>query len=653
VIRLEGLNKSYGPKVILKDATYHFPAGERVALVGANGAGKTTLLNIMCGIEEADSGAMIRPRECVIGYLPQEPNPNPVTNLLQECVAGHLRISELMRIRDAAQIKLVALGDPAALAAFEKAEADFQDAGGPALESRARGILTGLGFRTAQFEVNPKTLSGGWRMRLELAKVFLNDPQFLVLDEPTNHLDLPSLVWVENYLKQFRGCLVFVSHDRGLLNRLATITLHLSRGNLRSYKGNFDAFLDQKEQFEQQDVARAEAIARRKAELTRFVERFGAKATKARQAQARVKMLARLQDLEDDLDLPEQENSVAFSFPAATPSGKDVLKVEDLSIGYANAQPLACGIQLNIIRGQKICVIGANGIGKSTLLQTFAEVIPPILGKYVSGHQVIPAYFAQDQLSVLQPQKTVLENVLARTSLSEKEARALLGSFLFHGDDVFKQVGVLSGGEKNRVGLAILLSQKANFLLLDEPTNHLDMSSAEILSESLQDYEGTVFCVSHDREFINSFATHIFVMLPGGRYALFEGNLEDYPRLAQVSGFPNILDAASAVPDSTQPNKGSSDKESRLQQRADAQVVKRERQRLQKKIDELEQQMTRFGDSLRDLELKLENVGSDFVMAQKLGEEQLSLREKLAEVETDWMESSEQLLKLNNDMEKT
>jgi ATP-binding cassette subfamily F protein 3 len=364
-------------------------------------------------------------------------------------------------------------------------------------------------------------------------------------------------------------------------------------------------------------------------------------------------MIARLQDLEDEIDLPQQENSVAFAFPAALSSGRDVLMVEDLAIGYETSHPLSRGIQLNIVRGQKICVIGSNGIGKSTLLQTLAGVIPQIAGKYVNGHQVVHAYFAQDQLSVLHPQKTVLDNVLARTALSEKEARSLLGSFLFQGDDVFKPVGVLSGGEKNRVGLAILLSQKANFLLLDEPTNHLDMSSAEILSDALQDYEGTVFCVSHDREFINSFATHIFVMLPGGKYALFEGNLDDYPRLAEVSGFPNILDPSWSLLDSPQQSRGTSEKESRLQQRADAQAQKRERQRLQKKIDDLEAQMSHLGAALRILDEKLENVGSDFVLAQNLGEEQRVVRGRLEEVESDWMESSEQLLSLTTEMEKT
>lgn len=649
MIRLDCVSKSFGKKAILKDGTFHFPAGERVALVGANGAGKTTLLNLICKLDEPDNGTIIRPKDCVIGYLPQEPNPHPCTTILQECVSGHLRISELLQIREAAQQRLIEKGDDQSLTAFEKAESEFQDAGGPALESRARGILAGLGFHPSRFDANPKTLSGGWRMRLELAKVFLNDPDFLVLDEPTNHLDLPSLIWVEAYLKQFEGCVVFVSHDRGLLNRLATMTLHLSRGQLRSYKGNFDSFLEQKESLEQQDVARAESIARRKAELTRFVERFGAKATKARQAQARVKMLARLQDLEDEIELPQEENSVSFTFPEPSPSGRDVLQIEKLGIGYNGSQPLAQDINLNIIRGQKICIIGANGIGKSTLLQTLSGQIEVLSGGFKSGHQVSLAYFAQDQLSVLDPNGSVLENVLRRTNLGEREARSLLGSFLFHGDDVFKKVSVLSGGEKNRVGLAILLSQNSNFLLLDEPTNHLDMSSAEILSEALQDFQGTILCVSHDREFINSFANHIFVMLAGGRYALFQGNLDDYPRLAAVSGFPNILDpniqsssaSLSGTTDSAKLNK---------QQRADAQALKREKQKLQRRLEELEKKMEALSAKLAQLEDALQNVGSNYQRAQELTSEQKETSELLVHVESEWMSCSELMEQYTNEL---
>jgi ATP-binding cassette subfamily F protein 3 len=653
VIRIERISKSYGPQVILRDATFHFPAGERIALVGANGAGKTTLLNMICETEDCDSGHIIRPRECVIGYLPQEPNPNPRKTVLQECVEGHRRIRELWHNLEKAQELLVAEGSTSALESFERAQKNFQDAGGLLVESRARGILSGLGFSLEQFDVDPRTLSGGWRMRLELAKVFLNEPDFLVLDEPTNHLDLPSLVWVEGYLRSFPGCLLFVSHDRGLLNRLATMTAHISAGQLRVYKGNFDSFLEQKEQAEQQDVSRAEAISRRKAELTRFIERFGAKATKARQAQARVKMLARLQALEDDISLPQKESEVAFSLKAPTPSGKEVLRISQMTIGYSQDKPLAQNLHVNVLRGQKICVIGANGIGKSTLLETIAGNVGKISGICELGYQVASAYFAQDQMSVLQKGSSVLENVLRRTSLSEKEARALLGNFLFRGDDVFKKVEVLSGGEKNRVGLAILLAQNANFLILDEPTNHLDMSSAEILSEAMQDFEGTILCVSHDREFINSFATHVFVMLPGGRNALFEGNLDDYPRLAEVSGFPNILDvsAASGMSSAQAGNSDSNSKESRMRLRAASQQEKRERQGLTRKISDLESKMENLQTKITELEAVLLEVGSNYVRAQQVGSELSGLRDALNETESLWFAASESLAKLESEVE--
>ncbi|MEY4066721.1 MAG: hypothetical protein RIR26_2929 [Pseudomonadota bacterium] len=643
MIRLESVSKAYGPKVILKDATFHFPSGERVALVGANGAGKTTLLNILCALEEPDGGGIVRPKDCVVGYLPQEPNPHPLPSVLQECVSGHLHLQELWNAREMAQRRLIELGDLPSLSQFEKAQAKFVEAGGLALESRARGILVGLGFQSQRLDSDPRTLSGGWRMRLELAKVFLNEPDFLVLDEPTNHLDLPSLVWVENYLRQFAGCLVFVSHDRGLLNRLATITLHLSKGKMTVYKGNFDAFLEQKDAIEQQDLARAAALARRKSELTRFVERFGAKASKARQAQARVKMIARLQDLEDELDLPQRESEVGFAFTQPTPSGRDVYQLENLSIGYAAGSPLASQVNLSVQRGQRICIIGANGIGKSTLLQTLAGVIPPLSGSARQGHNVSMAYFAQDQLSVLDAERSALWNVLNATELSEKEARSVLGQFLFQGDDVHKPVKVLSGGEKNRVGLAILLSRQANLMILDEPTNHLDMATANMLAEALDGYEGTLLCVSHDREFINAFATHIFVMLPGGEHALFEGNLEDYPRLAMARGFPDILTQNVQVTRSENSEGAEANKELRVQKRLDAMALKRERQKLNKRNGELETQMGVLQTRLKSLDEELHECGAEYLRAQALAEQRNELQKELEKVETEWLSVQETL----------
>lgn len=643
MIRISSLRKSFGDRVILRDAHFHFPQNERVALVGANGAGKTTLLNILSGIEEADDGSVVAPREFNIGYLPQEPNAQPLDTVVDECCAGHRKLQQLSLLRDSAQARLVEVGDAEALQRFEQAQTAYSEAGGDSLESRAKGILSGLGFKPSQFHESPNVLSGGWRMRLELAKVFLNDPDFLILDEPTNHLDLPSLIWVEAYLRQFKGCVLFVSHDRGLLNRLATTILHLSGGQLRNYSGNFDAFLEQKEAFEQQDAKRLEAIVKRKAELSNFIERFGAKATKAKQAQARVKMLSRLESLEDSIGQVEQESALSFTLRQPPQSGKSVLRVNDYSIGYDSSKPLASGINLSILRGQKIAVIGSNGIGKSTFLQSVAGVISPLSGSAEVGHNVQVAYFAQDQLSVLEAHKSVLENVMAKTTLSEKEARALLGNFLFRGDDVYKRVSVLSGGEKNRVGLAILFSQSANLLILDEPTNHLDMRSAEVLCGALEDFEGSILCVSHDREFINSFASHIFVMLPNGQFELFQGNLDDYPRLATVSGFPNILDPQYQQLQQDSRAIVQSDKQSRAQQRLDAQAFKREKQKLTKRVEEAEAQMNVHTGKIRQIESELEACGADYVQMQALSAALVKFKSDLAEAESSWLELSEQL----------
>lgn len=649
MIRICDLKKSFGDRVILKGANYHFTEGERVALVGANGAGKTTLLNLIAGLDEADGGSVVQPRDFNVGYLPQEPNPAPLGSVVEECCAGHRRLQALACQRDEFQSRLVKTGDEEALRQFEAAQNAFTEAGGDALESRAKGILAGLGFKTAQLSQSPMSLSGGWRMRLELAKVFLNDPDFLILDEPTNHLDLPSLVWVESFLRQFKGCVLFVSHDRGLLNRLASVVIHLASGTLREYKGNFDSFLEQKESVEQQDAKRLEALARRKAELSGFIERFGAKATKAKQAQARAKMLSRLESLEETLEAPEKESSIALKISHPPASGRAVLQIEKLSIGYEAVRPLAADIDLTILRGQKVAVIGANGIGKSTLLQSVARAVPPLAGVIEEGHNVSCAYFAQDQMSVLDAHLSVLENVMKRTALSEREARALLGQFLFRGDDVFKKVSILSGGEKNRVGLAILFSQSANLLVLDEPTNHLDMRSAEVLSAVLQDFEGSVLCVSHDREFINSFASHIFVMLADGRFELFEGNLDDYPRLAAVRGFPNILDPQHHLLLMNPDEPSQMDRQTRMQRRTESQTMKRERQKLARRIEEAEVQMARSSEQIRVIESEIEACGADYSKIQVLSRDLQECQAKLAEHEAQWLELNETLEQLQSE----
>lgn len=644
MIRIENISKAFGPKTLLASASYHFPEGARIALVGANGVGKTTLLNILSGQEEADSGKVLVPSKVTLGYLPQIPNPNPKNTILDECVAGGTQVLHLKQQRDFALERMSNDYNPENHAVFEKAEDNFARAGGYLVESRAREILTGLGFQPRDFAKPPNILSGGWRMRLELARVFLNNPDFLILDEPTNHLDLPSLVWVEKYLASFRGTVLFVSHDKDLLNRLPNIVLHLYNGHLVPYRGNFDSFLEEREQRAMEEANMAERLRQRRENLERFIERFGAKASKAKQAQSKLKMLSRIQELESDLNLDMQELTLSIQIPTPPQSGREVLRIENGSIGYTT--PLASGIQLKIQRGQKVAIIGINGIGKSTLLKTISGKINKLQGDFSFGHEVQLGYFAQEQLDVLNANESALANTMAASSqLTEKMARALLGGFLFRGDEVFKPVRVLSGGEKSRVGLARLLASHSNFLVLDEPTNHLDMSSVETLSQAISEFPGTVLFVSHDRSFINDVCTHVFVMLPDGRSAMFEGKLDDYERLTALSGFPNVLSPTpcETIPENTPQNSqlGASQKTSEGCYPAE---LKRERQKLEKAIAKLETNMETISASIQQLEDAL-NAGDalDYVKARDNHQKQELLRESLAEFENQWLSASERL----------
>jgi ATP-binding cassette, subfamily F, member 3 len=650
MIRVENLKKSYGPKVILKEASFYFPQRERIALVGPNGAGKTTLLNILCGTEESDGGEIIKPGGLSIGYLPQEPNANPCETVLKECLAGGGDLQRLKAELEEAMLRMSNEYTDENHARFERLETQFRNVGGYALEARAKGILAGLGFDAQKQESSPKSLSGGWRMRLELAKIFLNNPGFLILDEPTNHLDLPSLVWVEKYLMQFEGTLLFVSHDKDLLNRLSTVTLFLHGGKLESYRGNFDSFLEQREQRLELEASQAEQLRKRRQELERFVERFGAKATKAKQAQSRMKTIARIQEMEESLSPEETQDALAFRLPLREPSGKEVWRIEGGAIGYTADRPLSKGLNLRIFRGQKIAIIGANGIGKSTLLKTIASRIDSLGGKWEEGLKVKLAYFAQDQLDELQGHRTILENMLSSSlTLTERQARSLLGSFLFRGDDVYKPVQVLSGGEKSRVGLARVLVQEANFLLLDEPTNHLDMTSCEILAQAVCEYEGTVLFVSHDRSFINEVCTHVFAMLPDGRGALFEGNLQDYERLAFVGGFPNVLAGQVGLSgvegtDNGTGNDGKSLAEAAVGDTKDNKELRRERQKKEKALARAEEEMENLQLQIAQVHKEMESVDpSDYKKLQSFAEKEKSLRFQLTTTEDVWLGLQEEL----------
>lgn len=648
MIRCEGIGKAYGLKNLLQDVSYHFPAGERIALVGPNGAGKTTFLNILCKLDDPDTGQVIYPSQVTVGYLPQIPNPNPCATVLEECEAGAGQVFRIKSELEELTRNLHQNADSALIKRHADLEHQFRQAGGYSLTARAGEVLHGLGFDESKWQMSPFNLSGGWRMRLELARIFLADHPFLVLDEPTNHLDLPSLAWVERYLQQFKGTLLFVSHDRSLLNRLSTLTLHLHHGRLTPYVGNFDKFIEQKAAQDEERNARKAALGRQREHMESFVERFGAKATKARQAQSRVKMIERLRSLEQDLGENDVQESIALQFKASEKSGRTVLTTKNLAIGYG-ATRLSSQIDLEVEQGMRIAIIGANGIGKSTLLKTIVRTIPSLEGEINLGFNVHPAYFAQDQLDILQDNDSVLNAVLkASAKIGEREARQILGAFLFHGDDVFKQVGVLSGGEKSRVGLARVLATEANFLILDEPTNHLDMSSVEMLAEALDAYPGTALFVSHDRSFIDEIATHVFAMLPTGQHMLFEGDLSDYERLAAVAGFPNVLQTSQLSSKGAEPTKPTATNQTAVGEEAIKQL-KKDKAKAEKRVVELEKLQQMLHSKIEKLGEELETIDPNNY--QKLTETSSALdaaKHDLAQTEDEWLEYSEQAQSLSS-----
>jgi ATP-binding cassette subfamily F protein 3 len=408
---------------------------------------------------------------------------------------------------------------------FEHLENLFRTKGGYSFENEASKILIGLGFTEDELQKDPKILSGGWRMRLELAKLLKKSPEFLILDEPTNHLDLPTITWLETYLKKFKGTVLFVSHDESLLTRLPSRILHLKNGDLTEYYGNYDDFLLQYEAIQSGKVSEIKSLESKIDSASKFVEKFKAKASKAAQARSRMKMIARLQGEASQISVDKADSQINIKIPLTVKSGKDVLILDNCSIGYTKL--LMKNISMIVTRGQKIAIVGANGLGKSTLIKSIIGENPFLEGTSKLGHNVKMAYYAQDQSKSIDMNKTALDNLRnSNPSILDSTARRLLGSFLFKGNDVYKQCSVLSGGEKSRLSLACLLVQDANFLLLDEPTNHLDILSTEILGEALMDYEGTVMFVSHNRSFINSVSTHILAFSNKSGVYLVKGNLE-------------------------------------------------------------------------------------------------------------------------------
>ena len=543
MLRLSGITRAYGVHEVLKGVDWGIPPRARVGLVGPNGAGKTTILRIIAGVEEADRGSVDLTRGLTVGYLPQEGARLAEGTVLDALLAPFAEVATLERELEQMHHDM-ATAQGEALDNLVRRAGDvqhrFEALGGFTLEATAKAILGGLGFGAEDYARPLREFSGGYRMRAALGALLMQQPDYLLLDEPTNHLDLEAVQWLEAFLLDSRSALVMVSHDRTFLNRLATSIAAMQDGGVQVWQGNYDAYRRQKEEGRALAEKHAASEAHRVAEVERFIERFRYKATKARQVQSRIKMLEKM----DRTQVMAAEHTWSFNFPPVTRSANRVALLAGVQKSYAGRGVLR-GLDLEIWRGDRVALVGPNGCGKSTLLRLIAGGEPADAGTIEIGDKVVMHYFAQHVLETLRAGRTVLEELQAfAPGRTDGQLRNLLGIFQFSGDDVFKKVQVLSGGEKNRLALARLCLDPGNFLLLDEPTNHLDLPTREALEEALASYGGTLLFVSHDRYFINRVATKV-AAFGAGRLTLYDGGYDDY--LAAARGAAPTAKAAAVM----------------------------------------------------------------------------------------------------------
>lgn len=528
LLNLRGISKSFGTRVLFSDLDLRVLDQDRIALVGANGAGKSTLLDIIAHGDGQDSGTIQKAKDLSIGLLEQEILEETSKSVLDTVLES---LDEASRLQDRIarlEQEISLAGDDVQedlLRSYARAQERFEFLGGYSLEAQARTVLFGLGFSEKDMGRSIEELSGGWRMRVSLARLLLKNPDILLLDEPTNHLDLASVTWLENFLKSYNGAIVFVSHDRAFIDGIATKVAELSNASLKTYIGNYTKFLKERELYIRQlEEKRASQLAEI-AHMQTFVDRFRYKATKAKAAQERIREIEKIKA--ELVEPPPRQAKIHFKFPQPVRTGELSISLENVSKSYGDNTVYA-DLSISFHRGDKVALVGPNGAGKSTLLKMLAGVLEPDKGKRRLGVHVDIAYFSQHQLEVLDPRKTVYKSISeVYSNAKDADIRRLLGAFLFRGDDVDKLVGVLSGGERSRLALARMLASPAAVLCLDEPTNHLDMQALDVLEHALSNFEGTIVLISHDRDLISKTANRI-VEVDSGQITNYDGDFDYY-----------------------------------------------------------------------------------------------------------------------------
>ena len=606
MIQLSSAGKRYGHKLLFEGVDWLITPKDRIGLVGANGTGKSTLLKVLGGLETLDYGSISIAKGISAGYLPQDGLTLSGRTVFAECMSVFSKLRAMEEEMEQLTASMSELDHASAEYAqvadrYQRVEHEFQARDGYAIEAQVGSVLTGLGFRKDDWHRQTDEFSGGWQMRIALAKLLLQKPNLLLLDEPTNHLDLEARNWLEEYLTEYPYAFVLISHDRYFLDVTVSKIVEIWNKRIHFYAGNYDKYEEQKTQRREQLEAAYRNQRERIEQLEVFINRFRYQATKAKQVQSRIKELEKM----DRIELPEEEKTIHFSFPQPKASGRIVAEFAGIAKSYGEKEVFR-DVSFMIERGDRIALVGVNGAGKSTLIKLLAGKEPPSAGEYRLGHNVQADYFAQDQYKELDQDARIFDDLAELSPRStQTELRSLLGCFLFSADEVFKRIGVLSGGERNRYALLRMLLHPANFLLLDEPTNHLDMRAKDVLLEALSKYTGTVVFVSHDRYFIDKLATRVFE-IGDGRVEVYPGNYEDY-RWRKGGGAARLQEAVAAAPAAVQPvnGNGAAPAESKSKR-----LNPIKRKQMEDRVRELEQEITRMEAAIVECESALQTFVS-------------------------------------------